>query len=175
MNHAIILANSIMLFHRFGFGFFLSLTKRACAFNAWNENIFTADIINAINDHKCHVKVQRGKVVTLPCFANHQTCWGCFQICSISSQFQSVQSWIFSMLLFSKSFISFSIRATLYLSSWNFATGTWNRIFRLENMKQLGNFHKYMPVDWDMPQYQPHLLFQGFFLDVKDLRLGKCS
>lgn len=70
----------------------------------------------------------------VPRFGTHKTRWA-FQICSVNSQFKGAQSWIFSTLLFSKSFISFSIRATLYLSSWNFATGTWNRPFVLENMK----------------------------------------
>lgn len=37
------------------------------------------------------------------------------------------QSWIWRMLLFSKSFISLRIRATLYRSSWNLDTGTWTR------------------------------------------------
>lgn len=101
--------------------FFLSLTKRIRGFNTWIKKIFTADI-------------QSSEVVMVPCFGTHKTRWA-FQICSVNSQFKSAQSWIFSTLLFSKSFISFSIRATLYLSSWNFATGTWNRPFVLENMK----------------------------------------
>lgn len=44
MNHAKMLANSIIHFSDVFFLFFLSLTKRIRGFNTWIKKIFTADI-----------------------------------------------------------------------------------------------------------------------------------
>lgn len=115
----------------------------------WKKNIYS-------RHHKCHIEVHRGKVVNGPLFCIYQTCWE-FQISSIKCQFKSAQSWIFSTLLFSKSFISFSIRATLYLSSWNFATGTWNRMLRLENTRQLRNLTRACLRIWNILQCKANL------------------
>lgn len=136
------LANWIILFHQYIFCFFfLSLKKRACAFNTWIEkNIYS-------RHNKCYIAVIRqakwwwSHALPFTKFTEG------FTSVLLTSQFRSVQSWIFSMLLFSKSFISFKIRATLYLSSWNFATGTWNRRFSLTSRICFRNSGQGMPME----------------------------
>lgn len=96
-------------------------TKCNSCFWHMNRTIFTAGVRKAMwQTVQVNYKTDVSQVCSLWfAWKAHSTDW-------------SGQSWIFKTLLFSKSFISFRIRATLYRSSWNFATGTWSRkIFRL--------------------------------------------